>query len=155
MIDLMNIMYRHADAVEKLSKIKADTDKQLVEDLQKIKDLAAERDRQASKLADLKEATEVVVNMVDDDGVSNKSLVERLRDALKKITSFLSDTSKKYLAHVLGLVKSHWPGANLTPVGDGLAEGCSDKKLTEYIEEVKPIASKLVDMLEQSSEEEA
>lgn len=30
--------------MEKLSKIKADTDKQLVEDLQKIKDLAAEKD---------------------------------------------------------------------------------------------------------------
>jgi hypothetical protein len=28
--DLMNIMYHHTDAVEKLTKIQADTDKQLV-----------------------------------------------------------------------------------------------------------------------------
>ena len=31
-IDLTNIMYRHADAVEKLSKIKTDADKQMVSD---------------------------------------------------------------------------------------------------------------------------
>ena len=32
-IDLTNIMYRHADAVEKLSKIKTDADKQMVSDM--------------------------------------------------------------------------------------------------------------------------
>ena len=31
--DLTNVMYRQTDAVEKLSKIKADSDKQLVEDM--------------------------------------------------------------------------------------------------------------------------
>ena len=122
--------------------------------MKQIKDLAAERDRQASELADLKAAAQVVVDKVDDDGASDKSLVERLCDAPKRIASFLSDTSKQYLAHVLGLIKSHCPDANLTPVSNGLAEGCSDEKFAEYVEEVKAIASKLVDMLEQTSEEE-
>ena len=31
--DLTNIMYRHADAVEKLSKIKVDADKQMISDM--------------------------------------------------------------------------------------------------------------------------
>ena len=31
--DLTNIMYRHADAVEKLSRIKADADKQMISDM--------------------------------------------------------------------------------------------------------------------------
>ena len=31
--DLTNIMYRHADAMEKLTKIKADADKQTVSDM--------------------------------------------------------------------------------------------------------------------------
>jgi len=31
--------------------------------------------------------------------------VERLHEAPQKITSFLSDTSKQFLAHALGLVK--------------------------------------------------
>ena len=63
--DLTNIMYRHTDAVEKLSKIKADADKQLVESMQKIKDLAAEREHQAKELAGLKVVTQVVIDMVE------------------------------------------------------------------------------------------
>ena len=31
--DLKNIMYHHADAVEKLTKIKADADKQMISDM--------------------------------------------------------------------------------------------------------------------------
>ena len=41
MTDLTNVMYRQIDVVEKLTKIQADSDKQMVEDMQRIKDLAA------------------------------------------------------------------------------------------------------------------
>ena len=40
MIDLTNIMYRHADAVEKLSKIKPDADKQMIGDMKQIRELS-------------------------------------------------------------------------------------------------------------------
>ena len=45
--DLKNIMYRHGDAVEKLTKIKVDADKQAVSDMKQIRNLAADRDRKA------------------------------------------------------------------------------------------------------------
>ena len=45
--DLTNIMYRHADALEKLTKIKADVDKQMVSDMKQIRDLAVDRDQKA------------------------------------------------------------------------------------------------------------
>ena len=45
--NLKNIMYRHADAVEKLTKIKADADKQAVSDMKQIRDLAADHDQKA------------------------------------------------------------------------------------------------------------
>ena len=126
--------------------------------MQQIKDLAAERDRQAKELASLKIAAQAVVDMVDpveDGGAGDRSLVERFREAPQKIAGFLSETSKQYMAHVLGLVKSYWLGANLTLVGDGLAEGCTVEKFAEYVEEVKPIANKIVDILEQPSDGEA
>jgi len=72
--DLTNIMYRHADAVEKLTKIKADADKQTVSDMKLIRELS-------QQLADLEEAAKVVVDMVEDEGVAEKSLLERLREA--------------------------------------------------------------------------
>lgn len=153
--DLTNIMYRHIDAVEKLTKIKADSDKQIVESMKQIKDLAADWDLKAKELADLGAAAQAIVDMVEDGEAGDKTLVERLREAPHKITSFLSDTSKQYLAHALGLVKSFWPAANLTIIGDGLAEGCSDEKFTEYVEEVKSIADKIISSLEQPSDGEA
>ena len=117
--------------------------------------MAAERDLLAKELADLRTATQVVINMVEDGEAGNKTLVERLREAPQKITSFLSDTSKQYLAHALRLVKSFWPAANLALIGDGVVVGCSGEKFSKYVEEMKPIADKVIIGLEPSSEEEA
>lgn len=46
----------HKDDMEKLTKIQADADKQMVQSMKQIKDLAAERDLQAKELADLRTA---------------------------------------------------------------------------------------------------
>ena len=47
MTDLTNVMYRQTDAVEKLTKIKADSDKQMVRDMKQIKDLAVDQGQKA------------------------------------------------------------------------------------------------------------
>ena len=99
-------MYRHADALEKAAKIQADSDKQLVECMQQIKDLAADRDSKVNQIADLEAAAQVVADMVENGEVGEKTLVEHLCEAPQKITSFMSGTSRQYLAHALGLVKS-------------------------------------------------
>jgi hypothetical protein len=120
--------------------------------------LVAKRDSQAKELADLKIAAQAVVDMVDpvgDGAAGEKSLMERLREAPQKISSYLSETSKQYMAHVLGLVKSYWPVANLAPLSDGLAAGCSDEQFDQYVEELKPVADRIVESLEQPSEGEA
>ena len=54
--DLTNIMYRHTNAVEKLTKLKANTDKQMVSDMKQIRELAADHDKKAQQLADLQAA---------------------------------------------------------------------------------------------------
>ena len=79
--DLKNIMYRHTDAVEKLAKIKTDTDKQMISDMKQIRDLVADRDQKAQQLADLEAAAQVVVGMVKDEDAGDKSLLERHREA--------------------------------------------------------------------------
>ena len=79
--DLTNVMYRQTDAVEKLTKIKADSDKQMVRDMKQIKDLAADCDQKAQQLADLEAAAQVFIGMVKEEGAGSKSLLERLREA--------------------------------------------------------------------------
>ena len=143
--DLKNIMYRRTDAVEKLTKIKADTDKQMIGDMKQIRELS-------QQLADLEVAAKVVIDMVEDEGAGEKSLLERLREVPQRLSSFFSDTSREYLAHALGLVKSFLPSANLSPIGDGVAVGCSEEKFSEYVAEMKPIANRVIGGLEPAPE---
>ena len=145
MTDLTNIMYRHADAVEKLTKIKADADKQTVSDMKEIRELS-------QQLTDLEAAAKVVVDMVEDEEAGGKSLLDRLREAPQRLGNFFSDTSRDYLAHALGLVKSFLPSVNFSFIGDGVAVGCSEEKFSEYVAEMKPIADKVINSLELAPE---
>ena len=56
--------------------------------------MAADRDLKAQQLADLEAAAQVVVGMVEEEDAGDKTLVERLREAPRRITSFLFDTSR-------------------------------------------------------------
>ena len=61
---------------ELVTKIKADSDKQMIRDMKQIKELA-------QQLTDLEAAAKVVVDMVEDEGAGEKSLLERHREAPK------------------------------------------------------------------------
>ena len=145
MTDLTNIMYRHADAVQKLTKIKADADKQTISDMKQIRELS-------QQLADLEVAAKVVIDMVEDEEAAGKSLLERLREAPQRFGGFFKNTSRDYLAHALGLVKSFIPSANLSLIGDGIDVGCSEERFSEYVAEMKPIVDKVISGLEPAPE---
>ena len=68
--------------------------------------------------------------MVDsEEGPSSgKSLVERLEEAPKKFFDVMTATSKNYLTHMIGVVKSYLPQYNLAPIAKGIAPDCSDEK---------------------------
>ena len=110
--------------------------------------MAADRDQKAQQLADLEAAAQVVVDMVEDEEAGGKSLWDRLREAPQRLSSFFSDTSRDYLAHALGLVKSFLPSVNLSFIGDGVVVGCSEERFSEYVAEMKPIADKVISSLE-------
>ena len=131
--------------MEKLTKIKADDDKQMVGAMKQIKELA-------QQLADLEAAAKVVVDMVEEEVAGEKSLLEHLREAPQRLSSFFSETSREYLAHALGLVKSFLPSANLALIGDAVAVGCSEEKFSEYVAEMKPITDKVISGLEPAPE---
>ena len=82
--------------------------------------------------------------MVEDEEAGGKSLLDILREAPRRLSSFFSDTSREYLAHALGVVKSFLLSANLSPFGDGVAVGCSEERFSDYVTEMKPIADKVI-----------
>ena len=131
------------------------TQKELSQSIDQCKAVTTERDLLKEELAELRSAAEAVVAMVDpieEGSTSDKALVDRLKEAPQKITNFLTETSKDYVAYVLGLVRSYWPQARLAPLGEGMAAECSEEDFTKYTEEAKPVADKIVDMLEQESD---
>ena len=97
-------------------------------------------------------AAQVVVEMMEDEEAAGKSLLARLREVPQRLSRFFSDTSRDYLAHALGLVKSFLLSMNLSFIGDGVAVGCSEKKFSEYVTEMKPIVDKVISSLEPAPE---
>ena len=150
--DLKLLLYRRTDEIKKLTNIKKDTDCQLVETMQQIKNLAVERDLYRKEINDLKVAAQAIVDMVnppEKDTDASGTLLEWLQRAPQGIIKYLSDTTRQYVSHILRLVKSYWPQANLTPLGDGMNIDCNEDKFAEHMEEVKPVADRNADSLEQ------
>ena len=86
------------------------------------------------------------MDMVDsEEGSSNsKSLVEHLEEAPKKIFGVMAATSKNYLTHMIGVVKSYLPQFNLALIAKGIAPDCSDEKFRDYCKESEVIAEEIL-----------
>ena len=91
-------------------------------------------------------AAQAIVVMVDPEGEASnrRSLVERLEEAPRKIIHFMTATSKNYLTHMLGIVKSYWPQHNLAPVAKGIVVDCSDQDFQGYCKETEVIAEEIL-----------
>jgi hypothetical protein len=80
-----------------------------------------------------------------EEGSSNsKSLVERLEEAPQKIFDVMTATTKNYLTHMIGVVKSYLPYFNLAPIAKGIALNCSNEKFHDYCKESEVIAEEIL-----------
>jgi len=86
------------------------------------------------------------VDVVDseEESSNNKSFVERLEEAPQKIFDVMTATSKNYLTHMIGVVKSYLPHFNLDPIAKGIAPTCSDEKFRDYCKESEVIAEEIL-----------
>ena len=111
-------MYQKVDEIEKLKKIKADSDQEMATALQQLKDLSESRDlmqREIEELRELKDAAQAVSDVVEIP--EPLTLAGRLRKVHECFESYVSATTRQYIGHVLGLVKSYWPRTPLDPLG--------------------------------------
>ena len=83
--------------------------------------------------------------MVDsvEGSTNSKSLVERLEEA-PKIFDVMTATSKNYLTHMIGVVKSYLPQFNLAPIAKGIAPNCSDENFWDNCKESEVIAEEIL-----------
>ena len=121
-LDLKILMYRNTDEIEKLKKIKADSDQEMVTVLKQL-DLSESRDlmqQELEELRDVKDAALDVAGLVEiPEGNEDEplTLAERLRKVPESFERYVSTTTRQYVGHVLGLVKSYWPRTPLDLLG--------------------------------------
>ena len=80
----------------------------------------------------------------EEESSNSKSLVECLEEAPQKIFDVLTATSKNYLTHMIGVVKSYLPHFNLAPIAKGIAPTCFDQKIRDYYKESEVIAEEIL-----------
>ena len=99
-LDFKILIYRNADEIEKLKKIKADSDQELATALKQLKDLSESRDlmqQELEELREVKDAAQGVANLVEipeGDGDEPLTLAGRLRKVPESFERYISTTTR-------------------------------------------------------------
>jgi hypothetical protein len=138
--DVKNLLYRRTDDVERLQKVIGDTERQFADSLQRIKTLGEE-------LESIRGAARELVDVVDppEEGEANpRPLLERLREAPKKVMKFLSEAPVTCVNNALAIVKSFLPSAKLEIFAQGMAADCTEEQFDRYLLEALPVSEHIV-----------
>ena len=103
-------MYRNADEIDKLKRIKADSDQEMATMLQQLKTLSESWDSMQQELKELKDAAQDVAELMEiPEGNEDEplTLAGKLHKVPKSFEKFISATTRQYVGYVLGLVKSY------------------------------------------------
>ena len=146
-------MYRNADEIEKLKKIMEDSDREMATMLQQLKTLLESRDLMQRELEELRDAAQDVAGLMEiPEGNEDEplTLAGKLRKVPESFERFVSATTRQYVGHVLGLVKSYWPRTPLDLLGQGSKADCTDDQFNQYLRETSAVADKIVETLNKS-----
>jgi hypothetical protein len=155
--DVKNLLYRRTNDVERLQKVIGDIERQFIDCLQQIKALGEKGEQRqkeledlrgaAQELADLRGAAQGLVDMVDppEEGEVNlRPLLERLREAPKKVLKFLTKAPIACVGNALAIVKSFLPDARLEIFAQGMAADCTEDQFDRYLQEAQPVSEQIV-----------
>jgi len=112
-LDLKILMYRNADEIEKLKKIKEDSNREAASTLQQLQTLSESRDSMHRELVGLREVRDAALevaeamNILEKDGDEPLTLAGRLRKVTGAFERYVSTITRQYVGHVLGLVKTY------------------------------------------------
>ena len=72
-----------------------------------------------------------------------EELDARLEEVRGRLGVFARGVTEDASQYTLGLVKSHYPEADLEPVGDGMAPETSNLAWSDYLIDARPIAERV------------
>ena len=146
-------MYRNIDEIEKLKRIKEDSDPEAVTVLQQLKTLSESQDSMQQELVELRQVKDAAQEVAEIEEISKGNedepltLAGRLRKVPESFERYVSTTTRQYVGHVLGLVKSYWPQTPLDALGKGTKADCTNEKFHQYLQETSVVAEQIVESL--------
>ena len=101
----------------------------------------------------MRDAAQDVVGLMEiPEGTEDEplTLARRLRMVPESFERYVSTTTRQYVGHVLGLLRSYWPRTLLDALGQGAKADCTDDQFNQYLQETSAIADKIVETLNKS-----
>jgi hypothetical protein len=99
------------------------------------------------ELESIRGAARELVDVVDppEEGeASPRPLLERLREAPKKVMELLSEAPVTCVNNALTIVKTFLPSAKLEIFAQGMAADCTEKQFDRYLLEAQPVSERIV-----------
>ena len=152
-LDLKILMYHNADEIERLKKIKEDSDREAATVLQQLKTLSESRDSMQRELVELRDVRDAALEVAEAmdipvrDGNEPFTLAGKLRKVPGAFERFVSTITRQYMGHVLGLMKSYWPSTRLDALGRGAKADCTEDQFRQYLAETSGLADQIVETL--------
>ena len=121
--------------------------------LQQLKTLSEFRDsmqQELVKLRQVRDAAQEVAEIVEiPEGNEDEplTLAGKLQKVPESFERYVSTTTRQYMGHVLGFVKSYWPQTPLDALGKGAKADCTDEKFHQYLQETSVVADQIVESL--------
>ena len=121
-----------------------------------LKDLSESQDsmqREIVELRQVRDAAQEIAEVMDiSEGEEDEplTLAGKLRKVLENFERFVSATTRQYVGHVLGLVRSYWSRTPLDPLGKGAKADCTDEQFNQYLQETSAVADQIVETLNKS-----
>jgi hypothetical protein len=74
-------------------------------------------------------------------------LVDRLKEAPRRLATYVKHLAKSIPNQVLAFMKSYFPKAPVEVVAGGLAANCTDEQYTGLLDQMAPIAEQVAEKL--------
>jgi len=75
------------------------------------------------------------------------TLAGKLQKVPECFERYVSATTRQYMGHLLGLVKSYWPSTCLDALGKGAKADCTEEQFSQYLKETSVVANQIVESL--------
>jgi hypothetical protein len=125
------------------------SDRDLVNCYKSLQKLSEDCKKLRGQLKELEEASLPITRLLvpHPGGPKLAHLVGRLKEAPRRLATYVKHLAKSIPNQVLAFMKSCFPKAPVEVVAGGLAANCTDEQYAELLEQMTPIAEQVAEKL--------